>query len=244
MSVRTQVLTYAVGGVSMQSDLYFDDAATRPRPGIVVFPEAFGLSEHARGRARRLAEHGYVALAADYHGGAKLYQTLEEIIPLIGALSENPSRARDIGAAALNALGGRAEVAASQLAAIGYCFGGTMALELARSGAPTAATVGFHSGLGTAKPAEKGVVKGKVLACIGSDDPLIPPEQRADFEREMRAAVADWRLYVYGSTVHSFTNPDAGKNGHSEMLRYDSRSDSRSWGEMLALFEESFGRLD
>jgi dienelactone hydrolase len=234
-------LNYAVNGVQMNSDFFFDDAAKQPRAGVLVFPEAFGLSEHARGRARRLAENGYVALACDYYGGAKTYQTLEDIGPILGALGQNPSRMRELGGAALNALRARPEVAADRWAAIGYCFGGTMALELARGGAPIAATVGFHSGLGTVKPAEKGAIKSKVLVCIGSDDPLIPPEQRANFEREMRAAGADWRLYVYGSTVHSFTNPDADKAGRPEMLRYDSRSDSRSWGEMLALFEESFG---
>jgi dienelactone hydrolase len=242
MSVRQQSLSYAVNGVQMNSDLYFDDAAGKPRAGVLVFPEAFGLSEHARDRARRLAENGYVALACDYYGGAKTYQTLEDIMPILGALTKNPAQMRELGAAALNALRARSEVAANQWAAIGYCFGGTMALELARGGAPIAATVGFHSGLGTVKPAAKDAIKSKVLVCIGGDDPLIPPEQRADFEREMRAAGADWRLYVYGSTVHSFTNPDADKAGRLEMLRYDRRSDERSWGEMLALFEETFGR--
>ena len=125
-----------------------------------------------------------------------------------------------------------------RLAAIGYCFGGTMSLELARSGAPLAAVVGFHSGLATPHPEDAANITGKVLVCIGADDPIIPPEQRLGFEDEMRAAGVDWQMHVYGGAVHSFTNPTA--DGSNPAIRYDQHADERSWLAMQGLFAEVF----
>ena len=127
---------------------------------------------------------------------------------------------------------------AGQVAAIGYCFGGTLSLELARGGAALQAVVGFHSGLATDRPATAGSITAPVLVCIGADDPFIPADQRLAFEEEMRAAGADWRLNLYGGAVHSFTNPEA--DGSNPALRYDRRADERSWRAMLDLFGEVF----
>ncbi len=124
------------------------------------------------------------------------------------------------------------------MAAIGYCFGGTLSLELARSGAPLGAVVGFHSGLATTRPEDASAITGKVLVCIGADDPIIPPEQRADFEAEMRAAGVDWQMHLYGGAVHSFTNPAA--DGSMPAIKYDAAADARSWQAMLDLFAEVF----
>jgi dienelactone hydrolase len=134
----------------------------------------------------------------------------------------------------------RPEVDASKVAAIGYCFGGTLSLELARSGAPIKGVVGFHSGLATALPQDAKNIKGKVLVCIGADDPGVPPEQRAAFEQEMRDGRVDWRMHLYGGVVHSFTNPDAVKLNNPAFARYDEEADKRSWGEMMSLFKEVF----
>jgi dienelactone hydrolase len=131
-------------------------------------------------------------------------------------------------------------VDATKIAAIGYCYGGSMALELARSGAPLAGVIGFHSGLATAAPQDANNIKGKVLVCIGADDPSIPPDQRSAFEQEMREGRVDWQMNLYGGVVHSFTNPEADQRGQPERARYDAKADARSWAEMCAFFEEVF----
>jgi dienelactone hydrolase len=223
----------------MNSQLFYEDGTQR-RPGILVFPEAFGLGGHAISRAERLAQMGYIALACDLHGDRRNITDLNAVMTLIGPLRTDVSRTRARALAGFNALKQRAEVDLDKIAAIGFCFGGTMALELARSGANVAAVVGFHSGLATVAPQDARNIKGKVLVCIGADDPGIPLEQRKAFEEEMRAGKVDWQMNVYGGVVHSFTNPDADKAGLPEQLRYDAKADARSWREMRALFDEVF----
>ena len=135
----------------------------------------------------------------------------------------------------------RPEVDAARLGAIGFCFGGTMSLELARSGADIKAVVGFHSGLATAAPkTDAKAIKARILVCIGGDDPFIPLEQRADFEAEMRDAGVDWQMNLYGNTVHSFTNPNAANAKRPDALRYSAQADKRSWKSMQDLFVEAF----
>ncbi len=241
MSVHRETLTYEADGLTMTGDFYVDhERPAGPRPGILVFPEAFGLGDHARSRAERLAHLGYAALACDLHGQARIVSDLEEVMGLIGPMIEDPAGTRARARGALDALLARPEVDNRKVAAIGYCFGGTMALELARAGATVAAVAGFHSGLVTARAEDAKNIQGKVLVCIGADDPGIPPEQRAAFEQEMRNGGVDWRMHLYGGVVHSFTNAEAGKLGRPEFARYDAGADARSWAEMTALFEEVF----
>jgi len=125
-----------------------------------------------------------------------------------------------------------------RLAAIGFCFGGTLALELARGGADLKAIVGFHSGLATPRPQDAGAIVGKVLVLIGADDPIIPPEQRSAFEDEMRAGGVDWQLHLYGGVQHSFTNPRANNTGLPG-IAYHEPTDRRSWRAMRDLFDET-----
>ena len=152
--------------------------------------EGPGLSDHARNIAKRLAELGYVAFAMDYHGDGTVLTDMNEIMRRIQAFMADPTGIRGRASAALAVLQSQSQTDANRLAAIGYCFGGTTALELARSGADIKAVVGFHSGLGTARPADAKNIKGKVLVQIGADDPIIPNEQRVAFEKEMTAAGA------------------------------------------------------
>jgi len=231
-------LPYSAGGLAMLGTLYLPEG-DGPAPGVVVFPEAFGLGPHARGRAERLAGLGYVALAADLHGNATLIEDLAAVMPLIAELRADPLKIRARAEGALAALTAQPRLAGQKTAAIGFCFGGTMALELARGGADVAATVGFHSGLATTRPEDARNIKGRVLACIGADDPGIPPEQRAAFEAEMRAGGVNWRLDLYGGVVHSFTNAHAGRLGRPEFARYDAEADRLSWNAMLDLFQQT-----
>ena len=240
MTVRHDTITYQADGLNMVSHFYCDDALSGPRPGILVFPEAFGLGDHAKARAKQLAGLGYAALACDLHGDGKIIPALPDVMPIIHALRDNPLLIRARAQGGFDALTARPEVDKAKIAAIGYCFGGTMALELARGGAPLAGVVGFHSGLATTRPEEAKNIRAKILVCIGADDPGVPLEQRTAFEQEMRAGGVDWRMHVYGKVVHSFTNREAASLGMPDFARYDAGADNRSWHEMIALFDEVF----
>ncbi len=235
--MHRETLTYQADGLTMRGELFAPEGGGR-HAGVLVFPEVFGLSEHAIGRARRLAESGYVALACDIHGEAELIDDLEKAIDAIKPLMAEPTRIRERSGKALDALLATGKIDVAKVAAIGFCFGGTMALELARSGGAIAAVVGFHSGLGTQMPAAKGAIKAKVLVCIGGDDPMIDGDARKTFEGEMKAADCDWQMNVYGNTVHSFTNQAAAKRNMPEAIRYSSEADRRSWAAMNELFGE------
>ncbi len=234
----SKTLTYQADGLTMHSQFF--PAGTASAPGVLVFPEAFGLSEHALHKAERLADMGYHALACDLHGDARLVPGLEEAIGLLQPLFKAPDRTRARATAALQALTAEPGVDATRIGAIGFCFGGTMALELARGGGDVKAVVGFHSGLGTAAPqSDAKNIRAKVLVCIGADDPMIPPEQRATFEAEMRSAGVDWQMHLYGNTVHSFTAPEAGARNMPDAIRYSPAADARSWAALTALFKEA-----
>ena len=234
-----ETLTYQADGLAMRSQLFFEPGSGR-RAGVLVFPEAFGLGEHAISRAKRLAEQGYVALACDLHGDGRIVDDLQEAVGLLQPLLAEPARTRARASGALKALTGRSEVDPARVASIGYCFGGTMSLELARSGANLKAVVGFHSGLGTNAPqTDAKAIKARVLVCIGADDPMIPPEQRGAFETEMRSAGVDWQIHLYGNTVHSFTNPEAAKRNMPDAIRYSAEADERSWAALQELFSET-----
>jgi len=236
--MQRERLSYEADGLTLRSELFVGPGTGR-RPGVLVFPEAFGLGDHARGRAERLAEMGYVALASDLHGDGLLLDELGPAIELLQPLYAEPAKTRARAAAGLAALCARPEVDAGRIGAIGFCFGGTMALELARSGADIRAVVGFHSGLLTVAPAAAGAIKAKILVCIGADDPFIPAEQQSAFAAEMRAAGADWQMHLYGGTVHSFTNPEAARVNRPDAVRYSAEADARSWASMEELFGET-----
>jgi dienelactone hydrolase len=205
---------------------------------VLVFHEGLGLGDFAMERARRLAGLGYVALAADMFGDRRQASNLQEVATLVGGLRADPEKLRALGRAALAALAALPQVDAGRLAAIGFCFGGSVVLELAREGAELKAVVSFHGVLATKMPAQPGLVKASVLVCTGVDDPLAPPEQLADFENEMRTGgVKDWQVIAYGNTLHGFTNPAA----DGSMMRtamYNEQADRRSWASMKSLFDE------
>jgi dienelactone hydrolase len=241
-AMHTQSIEYQADGARRVGFLAVDRERPGKRPGVLIGPEAGGVSAVVKDRARRLARLGYVAFALDHVGDGALLTDMNESLALVKRYMGAPERIRAVGRASLDILRAQPEVDAAKLAAIGYCFGGTAVLELARSGADVACTVGFHSGLATTRPDDAKQIKGKVLVCIGAEDPLIPPEQRLDFEREMRAGKVDWRLYLFGNTVHGFTNPDADRHKHPA-LAYHEAADVRSFAAMRELFDETFGPI-
>lgn len=240
--MRSDVVSYEADGLVMESHLYVDESRAGSRAAVLVFPEAGGLGDHAKAKARKLAERGYVTLACDLHGQGRLIAEREAVMAELGALFDAPDRIRARAKGGLDALLAQPDVDPARVASIGFCFGGTMSLELARGGHPIAGVVGFHSGLRTSRPQDAANIRAKILVLLGADDPGIPAEMRAAFEAEMRAAKIDWRMHLYGGVVHSFTNPAADAMGMPDFARYDAAADQRSWSEMLAFLDEIFGK--
>jgi dienelactone hydrolase len=233
----TRDLDYPSDDVNLRGYLAWNESAGK-QPGVLVFHEGLGLGEFAMERARRLADLGYVAFAADMFGNRRQANNLQEVATLVGGLRAEPEKLRARGRAALSTLAELPQVDATRLAAIGFCFGGSVVLELAREGADLKAVVSFHGVLSTKLPAASGRVKASVLVLTGAEDPLAPADQVAAFEDEMRrAAVRDWQVISYGNTLHGFTNPAA----DGSMLRtalYSEQADRRSWASMRSLFDE------
>ncbi len=236
--VSTKDIAYEVDGVEMVGRLATPDGDGK-RPAVLIAHEGSGLDDYQKTRAEQFAELGYVAFALDYYGGGKPLPDRDEMMTRLGGLSDDPDRIRAISRAGLEQLLGEPRADAAKVAAIGYCFGGTMVLELARSGADLKAVVGFHPGLDTARPEDARNITGKVLVCVGTEDPFIPPEQRLAFEDEMRAGGVDWRMNLYGGAEHSFTHPWA-ELASIPGVTYHEPTDARSWRAMCDLLDEVF----
>lgn len=237
--VTTKEVEYRADDTIMVGHLALPAGADQ-RPAVLIAHEGPGLNDYQRRRADRLAELGYIAFALDYHGGGRWIANPEEMLARIGELLADPDRLRAIGCAGLDVLIAQPRTDPSRLAAIGYCAGGTMVLELARAGVDLKAVVGFHPSLTTTRPQDATNIIGKVLVCVGSEDPYIPPEQRHMFEEEMRAAKVDWRLNIYGGAHHSFTHPQIDPAQRVlPGVEYHKASDERAWRAMLDLFNET-----
>ena len=239
-AIKTEAVTYKEGQAEAHSFIVYDDSVSGKRPGVLVVPEWWGLNDYPRMRAKMLAQLGYVAMAVDIYGDGKVTADPKQAGAWADALEAGDrAELRTRIAAALARLKSDPRVDPSKTAAIGYCFGGSTVLELARSGAEVNGVVSFHGHYDTADPAKPGQVKARILACHGADDPFTSPSQIQAFEDEMRKARADWQFNVYGGAKHSFTNPDAGKY-HVAALAYNKEADHRSWQAMKDFFREIF----
>lgn len=239
--VRTQVVDYRHGNVVLEGYLAYDDAVKGKRPGVLIVHEWTGLGTYVKQRAEQLAKLGYVAFAVDMYGKGIRPNNPKDAAAQAKIYRSNRQLMRDRATAGLSVLQKNALTSASQIAAIGYCFGGGTVLELARSGAPIAGVVSFHGNLDTPNPADAKNIKAKVLVLHGASDPLVPSAQVEAFTQEMNAAQVDWQLVAYGGTVHSFTNPEAG-NDPSKGVAYNEKSDKRSFAAMQQFFVEIFQR--
>ena len=238
-AVQVEAIAYKDGDTVLEGYLAYDDAVKSPQPLVLVVHEWWGLNDYAKGRARQLAQLGYVAFAVDMYGKGVLAKDAKSAGALAGKLrSDRPAMRKRI-LAGLDAVKSNPRVDANRIAAIGYCFGGTTVLELARSGANIAGVVSFHGGLDAPKPAEGDSIKCKVLALSGADDRSVPPAQVAAFSDEMRQAKADYQIVLYGGAVHAFTNPASG-NDPSTNVAYNAAADRRSWQAMRDFFTELF----
>jgi dienelactone hydrolase len=236
-AVKTEVVEYRDGDQVLEGYLAWDDSFHGKRPGMVVVHEWMGLGDYAKRRAREVAALGYVALAADIYGKGIRAQNAQEAGQLAGKFKGDLPLLRSRARAAFDALAKNPRVDGSKVFAMGYCFGGTAALELARSGAPLAGVVSFHGGLATKSPSDAKNIRCRVLALHGAADPFVPPAEVAAFQKEMDDAKVDWEMNLYSGAVHSFTNPDSG-NDPSKGAAYDAKADARSWEALKVFLQE------
>jgi len=237
--LRTEDVAYRQGDAVLEGYLAYDDSFPGPRPGILIAHEWTGLGSYVKGRAEQLARIGLVVFAADIYGKGVRPADRQEAAKISESYLANRPLMRARARAALDELGKNPRVDPKRIAAIGYCFGGAVVLELARSGAPLAGAVTFHGELDTPHPEDDKNIRCKVLSCTGANDPFITQEKVDAFWKEMRDAGVDWQLNVYSGAVHSFTNPDAG-NDPSVGAAYNAEADHRSWRAMTDFLDEIF----
>jgi dienelactone hydrolase len=238
-AVKTSYVEYEQGGTALQGYLAYDDAVTGKRPGVLVIHAWTGLGPYVEKRAQQLAALGYVAFAPDIYGKGVRPKTPAEAGATAGIYRRDRALLRSRAQAGLKVLSEQPNVDTSKIAAMGYCFGGGTALELARSGAPIAGTISFHGNLDTPNVVDARNIKGKVLVLHGAEDPNVPDEQIVNFRQEMRDAKVDYQIVAYGGAVHSFTDPDAG-NDPTRGSAYNAAADRRSWQAMKDFFAEIF----
>ncbi len=250
----TQTIEYKQGDAVLEGYLSYDDIFTGARPGVLVVHEWKGLNEYAKMRADMLAKLGYVAFAADIYGKGVRPQTVEQAGAEAGRYKGNRVLLRQrvlaglevlkaqtpeiLSATLVNDLKQGPFVDRSKIAAIGYCFGGTSVLELARSGADIKGVVSFHGGLSSPTPADAKNIKARVLALHGADDPFVPADEVAGFEKEMTDAKVKHQLIKYPGAVHGFTNP--ANTGEIKGALYNKEADEKSWQEMQKFFKKIF----
>jgi dienelactone hydrolase len=236
-SVKTKVIEYRQGDTTLEGYLAWDDAKTAKRPGVLIVYEWNGINDHMKLRAQRLARLGYVAFAADIYGKGIRPTDPSEAGKTAGIYKDNRPLLRARAEAGLGELKKQKLVDARRIAAIGYCFGGTAVLELARDAADIRGVVSFHGGLSTPAPQDAKNIKAKVLALHGADDPFVKAEEVGAFQDEMRKGGVDWQFVSYGNAVHSFTNKAAGSD-NSKGAAYNEKADRRSWEAMKVFFAE------
>jgi len=235
--MKTADMVYEVDGTTLTGYLADDETRGGGRPGILIVHQGRGLAEHTRERARMLADLGFVAFALDMFGETP--RDMAHAMRLLQHMAGNPALLRRRAMAGLEQLKAQANVDAKRLAAIGYCFGGVVVLELARLGAGLAAVVAFHPALTQLPECDERKIAAKVMVCAGDEDPLIPVAAREKFAGLMRAADADWQFLLYGGAGHSFTDRDVDALAMTGFF-YHAPADRRSWAAMRELLEETF----
>jgi dienelactone hydrolase len=239
--LRKETVEYTDGATVCEGYLVYDDAVKGNRPGVLVIHDWMGLGaeSNARVRCEMLAQLGYVAFAADMYGKGIRPKNRDEASAEAGRFYKDRAIFQSRATTALDYLKSRPECDSTRVAAIGYCYGGTGVLELARSGANIAGVVSFHGGLASASPDDAKKIRCKVLVLHGADDPYVPSDQVTAFEKEMTEAKVDWQLIKYSGAVHSFSNPAAG-NDPAAGAAYNESADKRSWIAMREFFVEIF----
>ena len=236
-AVVFQKVEYKQADTTCEGLLVYDDMFQGKRSGVLIAHQWKGLTDYEKMRGEMLAMRGHVVLCADVYGKGVRADNPKDAGALAGKYKSDRPLLRARINAALDFLRKQERVNPAQIAAIGYCFGGTTVLELARSGADIKGVVSFHGGLNTPTPDDAKKIKGKVLVCHGADDPFVPADEVTAFQKEMRDAKVDWQFVAYGNAVHSFTDAGAG-NDNSKGAAYNKDADVRSWREMKMFLDE------
>ena len=237
--IKEVPVTYTDGTTTMKGFVVYDDATTAKRPGIIMVHEWWGITPHIHNEAKKFAQQGYTAFIADMYGDAKTADNPKDAGGLAGGVMKDPKSMESRFNAARAELAKQATVNPQKIGAVGYCFGGAVVLNMARSGADLAAVAGFHASLGLNTPAPApGTVKAKILILNGADDPFVKKEQYEALKKDFDAAKAEYRIITYPGAVHAFTNPEATAAGQkfNLPLKYDAKADQESKAEAAKLF--------
>lgn len=240
-AIQTRNVDYKDGTTDLQSTVVYDDAFSGKRPGVLVFHEWMGPGAYERGRAEQLAKLGYVAFIADIYGKGVRPKNAEEAREQATKYKSDRPLMRQRANAALAEFKKQELADPARVGAIGYCFGGTVALELARSGADVAGVVSFHGGLDAPNPYDTPNIKAKILVLHGADDATMSPEVVTAFLDGLKASSADWQFIEYSGARHGFSNPKNGNDPKSPVA-YSESADRRSWEAMKQFFREVLGR--
>ncbi|UXR65254.1 dienelactone hydrolase family protein [Bdellovibrio bacteriovorus] len=235
--VKTEAVDYKDGKTVLEGFMAYDESAKGPRPAVIIVHQWMGLTDHEKNSARMLAEKGYVVLAADIYGKGKLPGSPAEAGKLAGEYKGNIKLFREREKAAFEFLKKNKNVDAKHIVIMGYCFGGTGALEAARSGLPVVGAVSVHGGLATSNPEDARNIKGKILVLHGAIDPHVPPAEVNGFMKEMNEAKVDYQFVAYSGAVHAFTQKEAG-NDPSKGAAYNEAAARRSWQALLLFLNE------
>lgn len=243
-AVQGNEVSYQADGVTLKGYIAYDDALKGKRPGVLVVHEWWGHNEYARKRARMLAEQGYTALAVDMYGDGRQANHPDDAGKFAAEVSKNMPVAKARFEAGMAVLRKHKTVDAKEIAAIGYCFGGGVVLNMARLGVDLKGVASFHGSLTTDNPAQRGMIKARIVSFTGEADPMIGADKVAAFKHEMEAVGADFRFVTYPGVKHAFTNPDADELGRkfNLPLAYNAEADKDSWEQLAIFLREVLGR--
>jgi dienelactone hydrolase len=241
-AVQGKEVNYQANGTTLKGYIVYDDAFKGKRPAVLVVHEWWGQNEYARKRARMLAELGYTALAVDMYGDGKMADHPDEAGKFAAEVSKNMPMAKARFEAGMQLLRNQETVDANEMAAIGYCFGGSVVLNMARMGEDLKGVASFHGGLDTDHPAQSGKIKARIVSFTGEADPMIGADNVATFKKEMEGAGANFRVVTYPGAKHGFTNPEADELGKrfNLPLAYNAAADKDSWEQVKTFLREIF----
>jgi dienelactone hydrolase len=243
-NIKEENVSYTIGGVSYKAYIAYDDNLKGKRPGVLVVPEWWGLNDYPKMRARKLAELGYVAMALDVFGDGKIAANPTEAQQLTAPFYKDPNLAKARLDQALKVLKALPQTDPVNVAAIGYCFGGSLVLNYAKLGADLKGVVSFHGGVSGGAPVDKNLLKAKVLVCQGASDKFVPQKDAETFKHKLDSIGVDNTLKVYPNATHAFTNSDATATGKkfNMPIEYNPEADKNSWDDMKMFFAKIFSK--
>jgi dienelactone hydrolase len=240
-SIKEEIVSYTIDGSTYKGFIAYDESIKGKRPAVVVVHEWWGLNDYTKMRARKLAELGYISMAVDLFGDGKIAANPKDAQDLTMPFYKDPTLAKSRLDAAIIKLKEFAQADTNNIAAIGYCFGGYVVLNYAKLGANLKGVVSFHGGLGGV-PADKNLLKAKLLVCQGGSDKFVSMHDGELFKHQMDSIHADYSFKVYANATHAFTNPDATKIGKefNMPIEYNAQADKDSWNDMNIFFSRIF----